>query len=228
MRVVAALTCAAFAACGGDDDPCAAAKGTCVALHVSSPTVTRIDALELDVLYGAYHSTVTDPGAGTMALPVAAAVELAVPGDVTPSIVVAGILQGTVLATGWGKVAVAEGAHASLSIVLVPQVACIAGSRYCGGDKVAGDPDTVYECVAGGVPSAHGTCPGACVLRTGSDDECAAVGGPCSQGGVYCGGDKLAGDPGSLYQCANGAGTFLMRCTNGCVVNPSPTSDACR
>lgn len=228
MRVVAAITCAALAACGGDDDPCAASKGTCVTLHVSSPTVARIDALDLDVLYGIYHARVTDQGAGTMSLPVAAAVELAVPGDVTPSIVAAGTLGGTVQGTGWGTVAVAAGAHASLSIVLVPQVACIAGSRYCGGDKVAGDTGTVYECVAGSAPSAHGACPGACVLRTGSDDECAAVGGPCSQGGVYCGGDQLAGDPGSLYTCANGSGTFLMRCTNGCAVNPPPTKDACR
>lgn len=228
MRAAAAITCAALAACGGSDDPCAAARGTCVALQVSSPTLARIDALELDVLYGAYHSRVTDPGAGTMALPVAVAVELAVPGDVTPSVVVAGMLDGAVGGAGWGKVAVAAGAHASLSIELVPQVACVAGSRYCGGDKVAGDPGSVYECVAGGVPSAHGACPGACVLRTGSDDECAAVGGPCSQGGLYCGGDELAGDPGSLYQCANGAGTFVMRCPNGCAVNPPPTKDACR
>jgi hypothetical protein len=228
MRAVAAITCAALAACGGDDDPCAASKGTCVTLHVSSPTIAKLDALELDVLYGPYHSTVTDKGGGTAALPIETAVELAVPGDVTPSIVAAGTLGGMVLGTGWGTVAVAAGAHASLSIELVPQVACVAGSRYCGGDKVAGDPDAIYECIAGGVPSAHGVCPGACVLRTGSDDECAAVGGACTQGGVYCGGDKVAGDPGSLYQCANGSGTFVMRCTNGCVVNAAPNKDACR
>ena len=228
MRVAVAITCAALAACGGDDDPCAASKGTCVTLHVSSPTIASIDALQLDVLYGSFHSTVTDKGGGTVTLPVETAVELAVPGDVMPSIVAAGKRGGMVLGTGWGKVAVAAGAHASLDIVLVPQVACVAGSRYCGGDKVAGDPDTVYECVAGGAPTAHGACPGACVLRTGSDDECAAVGGPCSQGGTYCGGDKLAGDPGSLYQCTNGSGTFVMRCMNGCVINASPYQDACR
>ncbi|MEO6775569.1 MAG: hypothetical protein ABI467_21590 [Kofleriaceae bacterium] len=228
MRLGVVMTCAALAACGGDDDPCAASNGTCVTLHVSSPTVTQIDALELDVLYGSYHSTVTDASGGTVALPVTTAIELAVTGDVTPSIVAAGKLGGRVLGTGWAKVDVAAGAHASLGIVLVPQVACIAGSRYCGGDKVAGDPDTVYECVAGGVPSAHGACPGPCVLRTADDDECGAVGNPCTDGGLYCGGDQLAGDPSSLYKCASGSGTFVMQCTNGCAINAPPNKDACR
>jgi hypothetical protein len=66
------------------------------------------------------------------------------------------------------------------------------------------------------------------VLRTNSDDECAAVGGPCAAGGTYCGGDQLAGDPASLYQCMNGTGTFVMKCVNGCAVNPAPNKDACR
>ncbi|MEO8843101.1 MAG: hypothetical protein ABI704_16115 [Kofleriaceae bacterium] len=228
MRLVVVMTCAALAACGGDDDPCAASKGTCVTLHVSSPTVARIDALELDILYGTHHSTVTDDGVGTVALPLTTAIELAVEGDVTPSIVAAGMLGGMVLGTGWGKVDVAADTHASVEIVLVPQIACLGGSRYCGGDKISGDPDTVYECVANGVPSAHGACPGPCVLRTGQDDECAAVDGPCAEGGLYCGGDQLTGDPGSLYQCANGVGTFVMQCANGCAINAAPSKDACR
>lgn len=228
MRLVVVITCAALVACASADDPCATSKGTCITLHVSSPTVARIDALELDVLYGIYHSTVTDMDVGTVAMPITTAVELAVAGDVTPSIVAAGMLDGVVLGTGWGKVDVAAGAHASLGIVLVPQVACVVGSRYCGGDNVAGDPDTVYECVSDGVPSAHGACPGPCVLRTGQDDECAAVASPCAEGGLYCGGDQLAGDPSSLYQCANGSGTFVMRCTSGCAINAAPSKDACR
>ncbi len=228
MRLAIAMTCATLAACGGSDDPCAASKGTCVTLRVSSPTVARIDALDLDVSFGIHHSTVTDDGAGTVDLPITTAVELAVAGALTPSIVVAGTLGGMVLGTGWGKVEVAEGAHASLQIVLVPEVACVPGSRYCGGDKVAGDPDGVYECVSGGAPSAHGACPGPCVLRTGADDECAAVNGPCAEGGVYCGGDQLAGDPSSLYKCVSGSGTFVMRCTNGCAINAPPSKDACR
>ncbi|HSN26457.1 MAG TPA: hypothetical protein VLT45_09230 [Kofleriaceae bacterium] len=226
MRRVLALACI-LAGCG-TDDPCAASKGSCVTVHVTSPTIARIDELQLDVLYGTYHATVSDPVKKPVALPVQAAVELALPGTLAVSIDAGGLLGGTLLGTGTGKLTVMEGEHASLDIVIVPQQACVAGSRYCGGDKVAGDPSTLYECVANGVPKAHGVCPGACVIRTASDDECAAVGGPCTSGGLYCGGDKLTGDPSSLYQCTSGAPTFVMACENGCVINPSPTKDACR
>lgn len=226
MNRVVALACL-LAGCGSDD-PCARSKGSCVTLQVTSPTIARIDQLQLDVLYGTYHSTVADPATKPVALPAQAAVELALPGTLDVSIDVAGLLGGTLLGTGTGKLTVQEGEHAGLDIVLVPQQPCVAGSRYCGGDKVAGDPNTVYECVANAVPKAHGECPGACVVRTGQDDECAAVGGICSNGGVYCGGDRVAGDPAALYTCNAGSGTFLMACANGCVVNAAPYKDACR
>src|SRR5512133_3587516 len=52
MRIV---VLAVLAACGSDD-PCAGIKDTCVALHVTSPTVARIDELDLDLLYGTQHA----------------------------------------------------------------------------------------------------------------------------------------------------------------------------
>lgn len=223
-----ALALACLLAGCGSDDPCAASKGSCVTVQVTSPTIARIDQLQLDVLYSTYHGTVADPANKPVSLPAQAAVELALPGTLDVSIDAAGLLGGTVLGEGTGKLTVQEGEHAHLDIVLVVQPSCVAGSRYCGGDKLAGDPNTVYECVANSVPHAHGVCPGACVVRTGQDDECAAAGGTCTNGGIYCGGDHVAGDPASLYTCQNGVGTFMMACANGCVVNAAPYKDACR
>lgn len=50
----------------------------------------------------------------------------------------------------------------------------------------------------------------------------------CVAGGSYCGGDKLTGDASTLYRCnADGKGTILQKCANGCSVN-SGRDDACR
>lgn len=52
--------------------------------------------------------------------------------------------------------------------------------------------------------------------------------GSCVVGGSYCGGDKLAGDPDTLYRCnADGTGTVIRKCENGCSVNPG-RDDSCR
>jgi hypothetical protein len=49
----------------------------------------------------------------------------------------------------------------------------------------------------------------------------------CVVGGKYCGGDKLVGDPSTLYVCnADGSGTVLEQCANGCSVNPG-VNDTC-
>ena len=44
---------------------------------------------------------------------------------------------------------------------------------------------------------------------------------------MYCGGDKLDGDPQTLYVCMAGAGTSPQRCAAGCVVRAG-NDDACR
>jgi hypothetical protein len=59
-------------------------------------------------------------------------------------------------------------------------------------------------------------------------DTCAGVGGTCVETGLYCGGDKVDGDPSSLYRCTSGAGAFVMECANGCVIGSPGHDDACR
>jgi hypothetical protein len=201
-----------------------------VRLHVRSSTVDRIDTLELDVVYGTRHATTsTQAGGGEVVdLPLVTGVEVAASEPVRVGIVAAGKRSGNVLGTGAGVAMLDPDEHADLTIDLAPVATCTAGARYCGGDKLAGDPGTLYQCNAGGVPLARGVCPGGCTVRPADDDVCAASGGTCIDGGKYCGGDKLAGDPQTLYICAQGAGTQPMTCTNGCVVAAAGSDDHCR
>jgi hypothetical protein len=162
-----------LAACG-DDDPCAAITGTCVALTVDSDTIEQIDQLELDVLWDDGHgTTTTTPGGGTVALPVATAIAIDTDASATISIVAAGKLSGSVLGTGAATAELAPGAHGTVTIHLAPPEDCVAGSNYCGGDKLAGDPDVLYVCNAGGVPIAQERCANGCTINPGDDDSCA-------------------------------------------------------
>ena len=216
----------ALAACG-TTDPCEG-KSTCVTLHVASSTVHRIDQLELDLLFGTVHSTVTThDGTHTTTLPAETAIVLDISAQVTLGVVAAGKLGGSVLGTAAGQVAIAPGQHASIDLELVAPVMCVAAALYCGGDKVAGDPMTLYECDAAGVPQARGTCAYGCIIVPAADDACRGGGGTCVDGGRYCGGDKVDGDPGTLYVCSGGVGTSPTRCANGCEIVPS-ADDMCR
>jgi hypothetical protein len=104
---------------------------------------------------------------------------------------------------------------------------CIAGGLYCGGDKVSGNANTLYRCTGGSAGTALGTCSDGCAVVSGSNDECRGAGG-CVVGGLYCGGDKVSGDPSVLYRCTGGAsGSVVERCSNGCSVS-SGRDDACR
>ena len=222
----------AAAACS-DDDPCAGAA-TCVRIDVESAAIAkiaRIDQLELDVVYGDHHATTTTQAAGgrTTELPLATAIVLDLPGGdpVAVGVVAAGKLGASVLGTGAGSTMVAPRQHAAIAIALSPTADCNAGAFYCGGDQLAGDPRTLYQCNAGGVPIARGACRDGCLVRPGKDDACHGGGGTCVDGGTYCGGDKLDGDPQTLYVCMAGAGTSPQRCAGGCVVRTG-SDDACR
>jgi hypothetical protein len=219
----------AAAACS-DDDPCAGAA-TCVRLDVDSATVTKIDQLELDVVYGARHATTTTQAAGghTTALPLSTAIVLAGAGSdpITVGIVAAGKLGARVLGTGAASATVVPGRHATVELELTPTEACNAGADYCGGDMLAGDPQTLYQCNAGGVPIARGPCAAGCLVRPGKDDVCRAAGGACRDASSYCGGDKLDGDPQTLYVCMAGAGTAPKPCPGGCAVRAND-DDICR
>lgn len=51
--------------------------------------------------------------------------------------------------------------------------------------------------------------------------------GRCVENGTYCGGDKVPGDPNTLYRCnADGTVTAIERCANGCSINPG-RNDTC-
>lgn len=225
MRSLAAL--ALLSGCGSPD-PCEDIAGACIALHVDSRAFDRIDHLELDVLYGDRHGTATT-GSGVVELPIVTAVEIAPVTDAMPvGIVAAGKLAGVVLGTGAVQTTLEPDAHVDLSLELVPPVECVAGAFYCGGDKIAGDPNTLYQCNGGGVPLARGRCIHGCVVRPTQDDQC--DGGPmtCIEGGEYCGGDKVDGDPQVLYRCSGGVGVPIRTCANGCVVAPPGEDDYCR
>ncbi|MBA3501722.1 MAG: hypothetical protein H0T65_15260 [Deltaproteobacteria bacterium] len=227
MRSVVLL---ALVACGGDDDPCGGVDGTCVAVRVTSSTIEAIDQLELDVLYGDRHGTsATQPGGGgTVSLPLTTSVALDIEAESVVGVVAAGKLAGNVLGTGAASTTVRPDARATIELVLAEPAACVAGAFYCGGDKLAGDPQTLYQCNGGGVPLARGRCAFGCVVRPTDDDVC--DGGPmtCMDGGFYCGGNELAGDPSTLYRCSGGAGTAPMRCRDGCVIAPAGSDDHCR
>jgi hypothetical protein len=222
---------AALAACSGAQDPCADIDGTCLALRVSSSSADEIDQLELDLLYGDRHATTTTQaeGGGVVSLPVTTAVQVDVAGSgpVAVGLVAAGKMGGRVLGTGAGSATLEAGEHAWVDIQLSPVEECVAGGFYCGGDKLVGDPDTLYQCNAGGVPLARGRCAHGCAVRPGDDDTCRGGDDVCVENGLYCGGDKLDGDPQTLYRCAGGVGVDGVTCDDGCVVRPG-MNDACR
>lgn len=235
--LAAALGLAAGVACSSDD-PCAGVS-TCVRLDVAAAAVApipRIDQLELDVVYGDHHATTTTQAAGgrSTSLPLATAIVLDLatgdpPSDalVSVSVVAAGKLGASVLGTGAGSTMIGPGRHAAIAIELSPTADCNAGAFYCGGDQLAGDPATLYQCNAGGVPIARGACSAGCLVRPAHDDVCHGGGGTCVDGSRYCGGDKLDGDPQTLYVCMAGAGVSPQRCATSCAIRPG-NDDICR
>ncbi len=233
--LVLAPVLAALACSGDPADPCAGAAGACVAVRVDSDTADEIDQLELDVVYGARHGTTSTQADGgrAVSLPVVTTIELDVAGlDVDPGsslavgVVAAGKLGGLLQGTGAGSATVSDGGRADIDITLAPAQECTPGGHYCGGDQLAGDPDTLYTCVEDSVPQARGVCTAGCQVEAADDDVCRADGGPCVEGGFYCGGDKLVGDPAALYTCEGGVGVDATLCPDGCLVRPG-RDDVC-
>lgn len=50
---------------------------------------------------------------------------------------------------------------------------CVVGSNYCGGNKVAGDPNSLYRCTGGGAGEVIRVCLNGCQINPGDDDTCA-------------------------------------------------------
>jgi hypothetical protein len=145
------------------------------------------------------------------------------------SVVAAGKLDGAVLGTGVAWIDLVPGSHGALTLHLAANTGdCIPGGLYCGGDKLDGVPDRLYRCNASGVPTSRGECLAGCVVRADADDQCRAHNAPCVEGGFYCGGDKVVGDPQTLYRCDAGAPVKVETCTQACVVMPPGMDDECR
>ena len=232
---LAALAC-------GSVDPCAGVAGACLAVHVTSSSLRELDALDVTVTVGAVHGSAVSARAGATPLPAATAVELgsSITAPTAIRVALAAERGGTVVATGSASTTIAPGEHAAVDIRLgaavvdagaPPDLAgpdCQPGGFYCGGDKLTGDPGTLYRCDAPAAPTVRGVCCAGCIVRPGLDDTCRGAGGICTTGGFYCGGDKLDGDPQTLYKCqSSGAGTVSKTCPNGCQVNPG-TDDTCK
>ncbi len=218
-----------LAACGEDPDPCATAAGACITLRVDSNTVDAIDLLELDILYGDLHDTITTAldSNGVVELPIVTSLALDITAPTEVGVVAAGKLGGGVLGIGAASTTLDANQRIELDLVLAPRSTCETGGDYCGGDELAGDEDTLYRCTDG-VPVARGRCVHGCTVRTGVDDGCG--GGPmtCVSGGFYCGGNELVGDPASLYRCEEGQAVDRMMCPNGCAIAAPPNDDFCR
>ncbi len=66
----------------------------------------------------------------------------------------------------------APDAGADAAVVVPSGGGCVAGGLYCGGDKVIGDPSTLYKCNGSGTPSVVEKCAAGCMVNAGSNDSC--------------------------------------------------------
>lgn len=107
-----------------------------------------------------------------------------------------------------------------------PPPMCTVGRYYCGGHVVSGNSDSLYRCTGGTSGTDVGTCSDGCQVNQGTDDVCRGAGG-CVNGGLYCGGDKVTGNPLWLYSCSGGStGSLNAMCQNGCTINAG-ANDSC-
>lgn len=110
---------------------------------------------------------------------------------------------------------------------------CPDDGLYCGGDVVSGDSSVLYRCSAH-VLSVEQSCSAGCITHPAPiDDECAAPPPPpppaneCPNDGLYCGGDHVAGDAGTLYRCTSHRLSVERACDAGCTVEPAGVDDHC-
>jgi hypothetical protein len=218
-----------LAACSNINmDPCAGAA-TCVSLDVDSLFVESIDQLELDVVYADLHATTTIGMAGTpVSLPLAIPLTLDLPKSplIQIELVAAAKLRGALLGAGAASTTVQQGYHGALRIFVEPVDPCTEGAVYCGGTiGILRDGQTLYRCT-GGVPIFYARCSSGCSPHFEAQGECFG-GGLCRDGGAYCGGHVLDGDPSTLYVCMRFEGTTPTQCPNGCLVR-GDGDDACK
>ena len=125
-----------------------------------------------------------------------------------------------------GSTSVLQGFDSDLSLSLLPGTRCTEGALYCGGTgTVFAENQSLYRC-AQGVPIFYARCSMGCAPHFDAPAECIGL-GSCRDGGSYCGGHALDGDPNTLYICSDFEGTSPTPCTAGCVVS-GDGQDSCR
>ena len=214
-------------------DPCAAAA-TCVDLEIDSFMFLTIDQLELDVVIDRQHAAGSPRTTGTVGqtvdLPTSLHLALDLPGPspIDVDVIAAGKLNGSVLGTAGRSVTVQQGQQATVGIFLQRADPCVEGELYCGGtDSTAGaDGNTLYRCT-GGVPIFYASCSSVCLGLHVPHAVCYGGGGTCRDGGTYCGGDAIDGDPNRLYVCSHSGTMTSMLCPRSCVVRGGG-NDACQ
>ena len=224
--IARAAAAALLAACGtSQPDPCG--DGTCLRLNVNGLLIDSIDQLELDVVIGGTtHSTVTTGIPGQLiSLPTSTSIKLAIPLPVlSVDLIAAGRRGGVVLGLAGASATVFGGDHQSVDLDLFHETPCTEGHLDCGyGLGLQGQADWLYRCTDQ-VPIFYARCLRACSGGFGSDATCADFG--CDDGKHYCGGNKLEGDPYTLYTCNLDRGIMPIRCPHSCVVT-TDGNDAC-
>jgi len=219
---------ALIAGCTTSAAPCEGVA-TCVRLDVDGLAVRTIDQLELDLTYADHHATTTFGAAGDpMNLPFSIPLTLDLPDPplIAVAVVAVGRLNGSLIGVDTGTTTVQQGQHASLDLLLRPPYGCTEGELYCGGTiDVDGDAQSLYRCT-NQIPIFYMQCSHGCFPHYGDRAVCLGF-GLCRDGGTYCGGHELDGDPRTLYVCKSFDGTMPKPCPRGCAVR-GDGDDACQ
>jgi len=220
---------AVLAACHlGPEDRCGAAT-TCVNVEVNGYPFKEIDQLTFDVVYGTRHANTTIDAGGAISLPTSVPLTFALtdPALIDVELIAAGKLGGRVLGADARSIQLQLGDQISATLLLFSIRACTEGAVYCGGTgDIIAESQTLYRCT-GGLPVYYARCAEACSPHFTDHGECVGL-GLCSDGGHYCGGNKLDGDPSTLYVCKDFDATAPVLCPSGCVIRGGDGSDACR
>ena len=219
-RAAAAALLAATACASSPPEPCAGTQ-TCLRLNVDGFLIGSIDQLELDVVIGGTtHSTVTTGTRGEpISLPTSTSITLAIPVPLlSVDLIAAGRRDGKVLGLDGASVMVLGGNQQSIDLELTEQATCMEGHLDCGyAVDVRAQANWLYRCTDQ-VPLFSARCLHACTGGFGPSAACFDTG--CTENGHYCGGNKLEGDPNSLYFCVDGrAGSSSSRCAHNCVIS---------
>jgi hypothetical protein len=225
--ITRAVGAGSLAACDlAGPDPCEGVD-TCVLLDVDSVVIRTIDQLQLDVVYDDHHGTTTIGTGQPISVPFSFPLKLNLPGSplIKVDIIAAGKLAGRVIGAGTASSTVQRGYRDSGFILMWPTEPCVEGALYCGGTyEILADVGSLYRCT-GGVPMFHARCSSGCSPHFSPGGQCDGR-GLCRDGGTYCGGHVLDGEPDTLYVCESFEGTDPMPCPAGCVVRGDGT-DTC-